>query len=196
MNRNPTAATCLSDLCLLLPCCAVQPKFLADRIFFALDRTGRGTLTAPDFVASMAVMLSFSPEATEGRYFLLFRIYDVFHRDSLERASLKRILHIAYPEIKSSELNDAVDAFFGKSSALVYEEFRMRLYAYTNSKRTIGDLLTNWFYTICDHLMDEPAPELIAMEQRYNQERGLRKVSGCWNNIMIFWNGLELTGLS
>ncbi len=134
-------------------------------------------------------MLSSSPEATEGRYFLLFRIYDVFQKDSLERASLKRILFIAYPNIERSELNAAVDAFFGKSSALVYEEFRMRLSACTISKRAVGGLLTNWFYTICDHLMDEPEPELVALEQRYNPERGLRKVSGYWNDIMIFGMG-------
>ncbi len=145
-----------------------------------------------DFVASMAVMLASSPEAIEGRYFLLFRIYDVFHKDVLERAPLKHILFIAYPDMESSELNAAVNSFFGKSSVLAYEAFRTRLTACTISKRAVGTLLTEWFYIICNHITDEPEPELVALEQRYNPERGLRKVSRHCNDRMVLyeWAGL------
>ncbi len=155
-----------------------------------MDRAEKGVLTATDFAASMAVMLSSSPEAAEGRYLLLFRMYDVFQGGTLERATLKRVLLIAYPDIESYELTGAVDEFFGNSSVLAYEEFSARLSACTISKRAVGELLTGWFYTICNHLMDEPEPELVALEQRYNPERGLRKVSVYWNDSNNFMNGL------
>ncbi len=146
---------------------------------------GKGIITAANFAASMAVMLCSSPEAIEGRYVLLFRIYDIFCGGTLERASLKRVLSIAYPDVARSELTGAIDDFFGKSSVLEYEEFRWRLSACTISKRHVGKLLTGWFYTICNHLMDEPDPELVALEQRYNSERDLWKVGVYWNDRII-----------
>lgn len=62
------------------------------------------------------------------------------------------------------------------------EEFIARLTPVVDYRGTAAaaqaEPLLQWFRVLCTRILEEPHPAVVALEQRYNPERDLNKVSG------------------